>query len=541
MIAVCPNCRHAVAAVAHPCPQPGCKRRAYHGVPPEYLGDKVDSNVGLLLADKYLLVRLLGKGGMGVVMVALQQPLMREVALKLISGVKIDDTMRARFLREARAVAALDHPNIVRLVDFGVAKLDEDAPYMVMELVSGAETLRKLLARWQKEPVALQALAEVFGQLLSALQSAHDAGLVHRDVKPDNAMVKQAQGYAYFVKVLDFGLAKSFDNVANGDADLPSLTESGAIVGTPQYMAPEQLQRAQIAGTDSRADLYAVGVMLFEILLKRRPYTEPDAMGLVFAKLDPERDPLLDIRELAQFGPLGQVVRTAMAWAPGDRFATANDFRSALTDAVEQLGPALTWTEAAANVAATSGNATMAMAAPAPPPRKRHHVITVPTPMPSGQAVVTGNLALPSGPMIGTMAYVDTLDDRHTSRSRQVRVAMAVAIAGLAAIVVAALWFGSVAQTPLTLAPVAAPVVSAVAPAAAPTTRPAPASAAAQLPVAAVALPVAASPTAVAAPPVGQPVLQPPPPAAVAAPPKPAKAAAPKTKAKRPDFGAIKM
>jgi serine/threonine-protein kinase len=115
-----------------------CKRNGDHGVPPEVLTERSDPRVGLLLVGKYLLVKLLGKGGMGVVMVALQQPLMREVALKVISGVRIDDNMRGRFLREARAVAALDHPNIVRLIDFGVAHLDEDAPFMVMELVTGA-------------------------------------------------------------------------------------------------------------------------------------------------------------------------------------------------------------------------------------------------------------------------------------------------------------------------------------------------------------------------------------------------------------------
>lgn len=341
MSSLCPNCRQALPTVGAPCPEIGCQRRGYHGVPADCVTDRLDPRVGLLLGDKYLLVRLLGKGGMGVVMVALQQPLLREVALKVVSGVRIDDTMRARFVREARAVAALDHPNIVRLIDFGVAQLDEEAPYMVMELVSGAESLRTVLAGWRQQPPTWKSLDNVFGQLLGALDAAHDRGIVHRDIKPDNVMCKRTKGYDWFVKVLDFGLAKSFDHSGAGDADMPSLTDTGAIVGTPQYMAPEQLSRAHLGSTDERADLYAVGVMLFELLLGRRAYTETDTMQLVFAKFDSERDPLRNSPDLDAFGPVAVVVRKAMAWAAADRFASASAFREAMATAVAEMGPGL--------------------------------------------------------------------------------------------------------------------------------------------------------------------------------------------------------
>ena len=339
MSAICPNCRQTLTSIGQRCPELGCTRRGYHAVPADCVSDKLDPRVGLLLADKYLLVRMLGKGGMGVVMVALQQPLMREVALKVIHGVQIDDTMRARFKREAQAVAALDHPNVVKLVDFGVAQLDEEAPYMVMELASGAHCLRNVLADWRVTPPTWKGVAEVFSQVLAGLDAAHECGIIHRDVKPDNVMCKKAKGYDWFIKVLDFGLAKTFDPGATGRSEMASLTDAGAIVGTPQYMAPEQLSRLHFGPMDERVDVYAVGVMLFELLMGRRPYRETEPMTLVFAKLDPGRDPLLHCRELEQFGPMATVMRRAMAWAAADRYATADEFRAALADAIAVLGP----------------------------------------------------------------------------------------------------------------------------------------------------------------------------------------------------------
>lgn len=339
MSAICPNCRQPIAEVGVACPELGCKRRGYHGIPEEFLADRLDPRIGLQLADKYLLVKLLGRGGMGVVMVALQQPLLREVAVKVIGGVQVDDVVRGRFVREARAVAALDHPNIVKLIDFGVAHLDEDAPFMVMELVGGAEPLRRVFARWGAEPPTWRAFGDIFAQVLAALEAAHAKGLVHRDIKPDNAMAKQASGYDWFVKVLDFGLAKSLEHGPGHGPDMPSLTESGSLVGTPEYMAPEQLLRVAEGLTDLRVDLYAVGVMMFEVVSGRRPYGQVDTMQLVFAKLHQERDPLREAPELESLGPMAAVVRKGMAWDPAERYGSAAEFRKDLLAAVTALGP----------------------------------------------------------------------------------------------------------------------------------------------------------------------------------------------------------
>ncbi len=340
MQARCPNCRQPLQMVGEPCAERGCRRRGYHGVPEDVLTATVDPRIGLQLDGKYLLVKVLGKGGMGVVMVALQQPLLREVALKLISGVEVDATARARFVREARAVAALDHPNVVKLVDFGVTELDEPAPYMVMELVSGARSLRQVFAEWKQSPPTWQAFGEVFGQLLAALAAAHDGHIVHRDIKPDNVMAGRAHGYEYFVRVLDFGLAKSFGGPEGQQGEMASLTDAGTAAGTPQYMAPEQLKGAGAARVDARADQYAVATMMFEVACGRRPYPPcADVMQLVFAKADPEQDPLREAPELASLGALGAVLRRAMAWSADDRYPNCTQLRADVLAAVAQLGP----------------------------------------------------------------------------------------------------------------------------------------------------------------------------------------------------------
>ena len=486
MSAVCPNCRQSVAAAGSACAEVGCVRRGYHGIDLKYLADKLDPRIGLLLDRKYLLVQVLGKGGMGIVMIALQQPLLREVALKLVSGVVIDDTVRGRFIREARAVAVLDHPNIVKLVDFGVADLDEDAPYMVMELVTGAESLRKVFSGWASDRPTWHAVGDVFGQLLSALSAAHGQGLVHRDIKPDNVMAKRASGYDYFVKVLDFGLAKS---LVQATTDGPSLTEAGGAVGTPQYMAPEQMSREHFGASDQRVDLYAVGVMLFEVVTGRRPYAETETMALLMAKCDPDRDPLLTADELAELGPIEAVVRRAMAWAAVDRYASADELRAELQAAVKALGPQqrVPMPESAVDAGDLPTIAT---------PLSPRTAAYVPTPR---VVVAPVEAELSAGPS------EDAVDGSARSADGRRVVLVAAVAAGATLAVAAVLWWAMTGAAPA-VAPTAVPA-AVVVPVVAPPVAPVPVAVAVPPPVAAVAVAVVATATEATVAPAVAPVV----------------------------------
>jgi predicted ATPase/predicted Ser/Thr protein kinase len=203
--------------------------------------------INRLLNDRYRVESELGHGGMGVVYRAYDTLLNRSVAIKVLDAAGLGTTCRARFLAEARAAAGLNHPNIVSVYDVGEV---DGLPFIVMELVEG-QTLRA------QPPESLEATLRFAFQICAALDHAHSCGIVHRDLKPENVLVAKTQT----AKLMDFGLARS--------ADMPHLTEDGAIVGTFAYMAPELIQ-GQPASVQS--DLYALGVMLYELAAGRPPF-----------------------------------------------------------------------------------------------------------------------------------------------------------------------------------------------------------------------------------------------------------------------------
>ncbi|HEY1785591.1 MAG TPA: serine/threonine-protein kinase, partial [Pirellulales bacterium] len=208
------------------------------------------------------IIELIGRGGMGVVYRARQKELDRFVAVKILPpGVNDDPAFAQRFTHEAKALARLSHPNIVTIHDFGQA---DGLFYFVMELVDGMN-LRQLLTARRIAP--REALA-IVPQICDALQYAHDAGIVHRDIKPENVLLDR-RGQ---VKVADFGLAKLVGRTeppAAGAAAPSTWTEAGRVVGTPQYMAPEQIERP--AEVDHRADIYSLGVVLYQMLTGELP------------------------------------------------------------------------------------------------------------------------------------------------------------------------------------------------------------------------------------------------------------------------------
>ncbi|MEU9126314.1 serine/threonine-protein kinase [Streptomyces sp. NPDC048506] len=230
-----------------------------------------------LLGGRYRLVRQLGEGGMGQVWEAQDETLSRPVAVKVISllagrGSRGDEA-RARFLREARITARLQHPNIVTIHDLGETdSTDDRVPFLVMELVRG-EGLDVLLRRGG---ITLADAARWGAQICDALADAHDTGIMHRDIKPSNILITPSG----IVKVLDFGVARAADPYATADR----LTQTGFIVGTPPYMAPEQAR----GFPEPRSDLYALGCLLFELITGQLPFQAPDTVGYLSAHLTQE-------------------------------------------------------------------------------------------------------------------------------------------------------------------------------------------------------------------------------------------------------------
>ncbi|WP_256107850.1 protein kinase domain-containing protein [Streptomyces sp. ODS05-4] len=220
---------------------------------------------------RYTIRRELGRGGMAAVYLAHDSVLDRHVAVKLLHPeLSHDASFRERFRREAKTVAGLNHPNIVAVFDSGEEEVEgRHVHYIVMEYVEG-QSLRDLLLSRSGRPMELSTALDLTAEILTALQASHELGLVHRDVKPANVMVTRRGS----VKVMDFGIARALQSQA------VSMTQTGAIVGTPQYLSPEQaLGRA----VDPRSDLYAVGCLLFEILTGTVPFDGDSALGIAYA------------------------------------------------------------------------------------------------------------------------------------------------------------------------------------------------------------------------------------------------------------------
>jgi serine/threonine protein kinase len=229
-----------------------------------------DPYMGKLLDKKYQIDELLGIGGMGRVYKATQLALDKVVCVKVLrSGMMQDDTLVGRFHREARASSRLNHPNSIAVTDFGQAQ-EDGSLYMVMEFVPGKD-LGKVIR--EDRPIAEKRIIHIMDQVLSALADAHAAGIVHRDLKPENIMVTDLRGTKDFVKVLDFGIAK----IQEAQTE-PGLTQAGMVCGTPEYMSPEQARGEEL---DARSDVYAAGVIIYQMVVGQIPFSAPTAMGIV--------------------------------------------------------------------------------------------------------------------------------------------------------------------------------------------------------------------------------------------------------------------
>jgi hypothetical protein len=265
----------------------------------------------------YEVLESLGRGGMAEVYKGRHPRLERTVAIKILpAGLAADVNFRQRFEREAQAIASLRHPNIVQVFDFGDV---EGMYYMVMEYIKGIDLSRHLR---QVEAVSLDQARSILEDLATALDYAHAEGLVHRDVKPSNVMLQPVTSGAKGKRAIltDFGIAK----ILNQDT---AATKSGVMMGTLDYMAPEQIRTA--AAVDGRADVYALGVMLYQMLTGALPFAGDNPGAVLMAHL---QEPVPDPRELAPELPQDVAMATVRALAkdPADRFATAGELAAAL-------------------------------------------------------------------------------------------------------------------------------------------------------------------------------------------------------------------
>src|SRR5450755_566635 len=282
----------------------------------------VDPRIGTLLADRYRIDALVGEGGMGKVYSAEHVLMRKRLAVKVLRReLTCVPEVVARFEREAMAAGNIEHPNVAAATDFG--KLPDGAVFLVLEFVSG-HSLRDEIARGSFE---VERALHITRQIASALSAAHLQGIVHRDLKPENVMLVEKGGDPDFVKVLDFGIAK----VPIGEAELKGggpLTKAGMVFGTPEYMAPEQALGQNV---DGRADLYALGVILFEMLSGVRPFTSQSSVGILGQQLSKppptflERAPGLLVPPSAE-----QITHKLLQREAAERYASAPELGQAI-------------------------------------------------------------------------------------------------------------------------------------------------------------------------------------------------------------------
>ncbi|MGB0678529.1 MAG: protein kinase domain-containing protein, partial [Polyangiales bacterium] len=297
----------------------------------DWLGREVDG--------RYRVLRKLGEGGMGTVYEAEQRPLGKRVALKTIRPeLAKDPELAERFAREAMATAHLDHPRIAAALDFG--QLPSGEAYLVMHFARGVE-LGQLQQDFGARPFPVDLAVEIAAQIADALSAAHAAGIVHRDLKPDNVFVERGTGGQVHVRLVDFGVARieagggpTQDQAQKGVA-VRALTALGTVVGTPGYMAPEQ---AMGQPADARADLYALGVLLWEMLCGRPLFEGDDVVALISTQLTTQvtdlRPPLAALQLPA---PLIQLVLDLLAQRPNARPGSATEVRRNLLQVAELM------------------------------------------------------------------------------------------------------------------------------------------------------------------------------------------------------------
>ena len=279
-----------------------------------------DPLVGKVLADRFEILERIGEGGTGVVYKAKQLSVDRVVAIKILGAhVSTDPSWVKRFHNEARAASRLDHPNTVRLIDFGQTK--EGLLFIAMEFLHG-RSLRQELDRVGKLPA--NRVLRIISQACQSLQEAHSQGIIHRDIKPDNIYLVEMKGAGDFVKVLDFSVAKL-------DTPDAQVTRAGVVFGTPAYMSPEQGRGVTL---DARSDVYALGIVMYEMLSGKPPFDAKIPTEVVMMHLREQPAPLSGVPP-----QLGALVMKALAKDPAKRQQTADQLDQECQAVMNELFP----------------------------------------------------------------------------------------------------------------------------------------------------------------------------------------------------------
>ncbi|MBN1652722.1 MAG: protein kinase [Deltaproteobacteria bacterium] len=295
--------------------------------------EALDPLLGTVLQDRYRIVSRLGEGGMSVVYVVEHTLIGRRLALKVLDPSLANNANAiSRFYREARAAAAIDDEQIVEVVDVG--KLDNGSPYMLMELLNGRDLRKELEATG---PMTIERAVAIAIHCCRALGKAHRKGVVHRDIKPENVFITQRSDGSELIKILDFGVSKMVES--GTDLKNGSLTRTGTAIGTPHYMSPEQINGTR--DIDPRADIYAMGVVLFEMLANRIPFEATNYPLLVMKIMNEQPPSLMGLR--SDIPPeLDQVVQRALSRKRDARFSSMADFAEALAPFSNSSVPQLT-------------------------------------------------------------------------------------------------------------------------------------------------------------------------------------------------------
>ncbi|MBX9953279.1 MAG: serine/threonine protein kinase [Candidatus Obscuribacterales bacterium] len=286
-----------------------------------------DPLIGALIDERYRVEGLIAKGAVGSVYKAKQELLGRQVALKVLHGyLGADPESLVRFHREAKAISRLEHPNLLTLYDFGMTS--DGQPYFVMDLLNGT-TLAKVLSK-EGRLEAKRAIA-IVKQVLEALSEAHKKGIVHRDIKPPNIVLIEKEDTKDFVKLVDFSIAKMADN---STADPVQLTVDGIICGSPAYMSPEQCRGGDV---DGRSDIYSIGIVLFEALTGKRPFSAKDLVSLMYLHVNDVPPKLSDIEPELQFpSMLEDMISSTLAKDPAARPQSVEALLAKLSSVLEE-------------------------------------------------------------------------------------------------------------------------------------------------------------------------------------------------------------